>query len=445
MLKKWNLMLTSIVALTLLLSACSSSNGTASNTPTQSAAAGTGAKPGGTVEYWSMFSEGEPLQLWLADAFKQFESETGIKVIPTWAGRDVITKLRSNLLAGNVPDLIEQSNSELTAGLVANQLAAPLDDYLATNAYNSNQKWIDTFIPNVMKQMQYTDSKTYVIPRDTYTSGFFYSASLFKKLGLQPPTTWDEFLKVGEALKKQGIAPIAADGNIQFYNFWYFSWLAMREVGPDKLYAAAADKTGEAWRDPGFLAAAQKLRYLIDNKFFAQGYEGSAYPSGQVNWVNGKAGMILNGAWLPSELAKQTPAGFDMQMFKFPDLGAYDGNTAEVWANGWLLLKDAKNKDAAVQLLKFLTSKGQMDKVAQLGTPVSTKNTVTPPALTAQTEIFNTASKVVPKWGGLEKDFAELNKRVLWPVDDQLFFGKLTPEQFIEELVKQQKAFYASK
>ncbi|MFC5653306.1 ABC transporter substrate-binding protein [Paenibacillus solisilvae] len=445
MLKKWNLMLASIVALSLLLAACSSSNsssnGAASNTGTEEA----GGKPGGTVEYWSMFSEGEPLQLWLADAFKQFETETGIKVNPTWAGRDVITKLRSNLLAGKVPDLIEQSNSELTAGLVSNELAAPLDDYLATSAYDSDQKWMDTFIPNVMKQMQYTDSKTYVIPRDTYTSGFFYSAALFKKLGLQPPTTWEEFLKVCEALKKQGIAPIAADGNIQFYNFWYFSWLAMREVGPDKLYAAAGDKTGEAWRDPGFLEAAKKLRYLIDQEYFAQGYEGSAYPSGQVNWVNGKAGMILNGAWLPSELAKQTPDGFDMQMFKFPDLGAYDGTTAEVWVNGWLLLKDAKNKDAAVQLLKFLTSKQQMDKVAQLGTPVSTLQSVTPKALTAQTEIFNTASKVIPKWGGLEKDFAELNKRVLWAVDDQLFFGKLTPEQFIEQTVKQQKAFYANK
>lgn len=289
MAKKWKMMLAFVLVISLL-SACSSPSGTSTNSTSAPSGSGTASNQNVTIDYWSEFSQGEPLQIWLADAFKQFETETGIKVKPTWAGRDVITTLRSKLMSGQVPDIVEQSNSELTAGLVDNGLAAPLDSYLATKAYNSSQNWIDTFTPNVLNQMKYKDNKIYVLPRDTYTSGFFYSASLFKKLGLQPPQTWDQFLQVCEALKKQGIAPLAADGNIQFYNFWYFAWLATREVGPDKLYAAAADKTGESWRDPGFLEAAKKLRYLIDHQYLAQGYEGSAYPAGQVNWTLGQCG-----------------------------------------------------------------------------------------------------------------------------------------------------------
>jgi raffinose/stachyose/melibiose transport system substrate-binding protein len=449
---KANLLVVLIIITALFVSACSNSNNANSepvkaptNSPTTPATTPDKEKPSGTVEYWSMFNVGEPMQEWLDTQFKLFEEQTGIVVNTTWSGRDVITNMRANLLSGNVPDLVDQSNAELTAGLVSNDIALPLNDYLATNAFGSEEKWGDTFVPNILGEMEYNDGNTYIVPRDVYTSGFFYSATLFKELGIEPPSTWEQFLAVCEALKQKGIAPIAADGNIQFYNFWYFSWLAIREVGPEKFYAAAADKTGESWKDPGFLEAAKKLQTLVDRGYFAKGYEGSAYPAGQVNWVNGKAGMILVGAWLPKEMGEQTPEGFDMQMFAFPGTGAYDDSVAEVWVNGWVVLKDGKNNDAAVELLKFMTERKQMENMVGIGSPGSIKDLSMPKGLEIQSSILGDSNEVIAKWAGLERDFAELNKRVLWMVDDDLFFGKKTAEQFIDALVKEQNSFYSNK
>lgn len=449
--------LTALLAVLLvvaMLAACSNSgqpsntggnNGAGTGTNNGSTNTGGSDKPGGTVEYWSMFNVGEPLQVWLEEKLKQFEGETGITVKATWSGRDVITNMRSSLLSGNAPDLVDQSNAELTAGLISNELVIPLDEHLDGPAYGSDGKWRDTFVPNIMSEMEYSDGKTYIIPRDAYSSGVFYSKKLFDDLGLQPPQTWEQFIEVSEKLKANGIAPLAADGNIQFYNVWYFNWLAMREVGPEKLYAAAADETGETWREPGFLEAAKKVSQLVESGYFASGYEGSAYPAAQVNWINGNAGMMLMGAWMPKEMSEQTPEDFDMQMFPFPDSGAYDPTVTELWANGWAVLKDGKNNAGAVELLKFLTSKPIMEELVELGTPGPIVGLNMPQGLDTQADMLANASQVVPKWAGLERDFAELNKRVLWMVNDELFFGKITPEQYIEKLVKEQKAYYGNK
>jgi raffinose/stachyose/melibiose transport system substrate-binding protein len=453
--KKWSMLSLILVLVTGLLAACSGSNSSSSPASPEGSPSASPAEPtasttpqeGGTVEYRSMFNVGEPMQKFLEEAFKEFTAETGIKVNVNWLGRSVITTLRSSMLSGDIPDVVEQLDSELTSGFVDTGLAAPLDDELHAPAYSGGDVlWGDTFLPTVLKQMKNKDGNTYIIPREYYTSGFFYDAALFKKLNIEPPKTWEEFLQVCETLKQNGIAPLAADGTVQQYNAWYFYWLAMREVGPEKMRAAASDKTGEEWRDPGFLEAAKKLKVLADKGYFAKGYEGSAYPAGQINWVNGKAGMILMGAWLPKEVKAQKPQGFDMQMFKFPDTQAYDPNVAEMWTNGWVVLKDGKNKEAAVKLLKYLTQKQVMEKMVDLiSSPGPLKDLKVPSELSKQAEILDTASVIVPKWGGLEKEFAELNKRVLFMADDKLFFGKSTPEEFINTVVKDQKDFYANK
>ena len=107
-------------------------------------------------------------------------------------------------------------------------------------------KWKDTFSPLVLELNRF-DGEIHMIPRATYTSGFFYNIDMFEQLGLEPPETWSEFLDVCETLKQNGITPLSADGTISFYNVWYFSWLAMRIAGPDKLKAAAEGKI--SWKD----------------------------------------------------------------------------------------------------------------------------------------------------------------------------------------------------
>src|SRR5699024_5772965 len=126
--------------------------------------------------------------------------------------------------------------------------------------------------------------------------------TLFEEKGIEPPTTWDEFIEVGETFKEEGMAPLAQDGNIDFYNDYYFYWFVERMLGNGALLEAAQDESGESWStQPEFLEAAEKVQELADSDFFEEGYEGSQYPAAQTAWAKGDSAMILNGSWISSE------------------------------------------------------------------------------------------------------------------------------------------------
>ena len=114
---------------------------------------------------------------------------------------------------------------------------------------------------------------------------------------------WDEFVNLLETIRGQNpdVSPLGADGNVSFYNNWWFSYLAVRLVGKDAFREAAYDETGEKWGDPEFLEAAQMIRDLQDAGYFQKSFEGSVWPAAQVQWVNDEIAMLLMGAWLPNE------------------------------------------------------------------------------------------------------------------------------------------------
>jgi raffinose/stachyose/melibiose transport system substrate-binding protein len=394
------------------------------------------------LEIWSMTSEGEPMQQWAAEVIKDFEKATGIKVKVIWAGRQVVTKVKPRILTGQVPDIIDQSNAELLA-IVNEGLSYPLDEALETKAWDRDEKWKDTFSPLILELNRF-DGEIHMIPRSTYTSGFFYNVDMFEEYGLTPPKTWSEFLEVCETLKQNGIAPLSADGTISFYNVWYFSWLAMRTAGPDKLKAAAEGKI--SWKDPDFLRAAEMVRELIDKGYFIKGYEGSVWPASQMEWVQSNTAMLLCGAWIPSEMSKTKPEDFRMGMFAFPEVESsdVDQTITEAWSNSWLILKDAKNKDEAIEFLKFATSIDAANKQAAILSPSPILGSNPVEGLEEQTEIFDRASRVVHKMSGLET-MHEYYQVVYQKVGDKLFLGRISPEEFIDELEEATQEFYARK
>lgn len=395
------------------------------------------------VEVWSMFSEGEPMQQWTAEVMKEFEEATGIKVKAVWAGRQVLTKVKPRILAGQIPDVIDQSTFELSA-LIDADLSYPLDEALETNAWGQDKKWKDTFAPSIL-ELNTFDGKVHMIPRSTYTSGFFYNIDMFEKYQLSPPKTWTEFLEVCETLKKNGIWPISADGTgSSTYNVWYFSWLAMRVAGPHKLKQAAEGKI--SWKDPDFLKAAKMLRELIDKEYFIKGYEGSVWPASQMEWVQGRTAMLLCGAWIPSEMSKSKPADFRMEIFPFPAVedSKVDQTIAEAWSNSWLVFKDAKNKDEAVEFLKFTTSLDAVNKQTAIMNPSPVIGSKPVEGLAGQVEIFENASTIAPRFGGISS-MLEYMVTVYQRVGDKLFLGRVSPEEFIEEMEQATKEFHARK
>lgn len=394
-----------------------------------------------TLVVWSMYNEGETMQIWEAAAIDAFEAANpNVTVEVTWAGRDVIgVTLRNALLSnGDLPDIIDQSNPNLVKGPLSEDLGLPLEDYLLTPAYNSDTAWGDTFIPSVMEFLKYNDH-SYMIPRMVYSSGFFYNKQIFADNNITIPTTWDEFLVVCQQLKDAGITPVLTDNDPE-YMIWPYTMAALRTAGPTGLYDALADKTAEKWNDPALLEAAGMIDQL--NDFYQDGYSGSTWPAAQLEFVQGRGAMMFMGAWLPSEMLSDTPEGFEMDIFPFPNTGGPGDNVSEAWSNSWMVLNTTTHPDTAVELLKFLTSAEQLQGVLDAGAPIPLVGFPMPKNLQGLTDILG-VDQLVPRESGMLQDFSSLYFDTIGAVPyAPLWQGTATPQEFIPAAIAAQLQYY---
>jgi ABC-type glycerol-3-phosphate transport system substrate-binding protein len=437
--------LATLLVVASLLAACGAAAPTSAPAPTETTAAAAPqptevpAAPGEpvTIEYFSGWNEGEPYVTLFKEIIADFEKENpGIKVNATWNGRESLTKLRPMLLAGQVPDITDHGADELVGALVNEGLAQPLDDYLATDATGQAMKWKDTFLPGQIELYQ-KEGKSYTIPFWLDTTGFYYDGKLFADQGVQPATTWTDFLALCDTLKSKGVSPLVADGGIDFYNAYYYTHFVERVLGIGAFYAAAADKTGATWDQPGYLQAAQMVRELVDKGYFIQGFEGYTWPAGQVDFVQGAGAMLLCSTWIPAETKDSAPAGFEYRFFPVPlvDGGKGKSTDAEVFQWAWVVLKDAKHKDEAVKFLKFWLQPKYVDRMAtEYNAIMSLKGSAAPPLNADANAFLGQATATFRLYDGVSADFPEYWKTIFLPLDDQLIFGKLSAEEFIAQV-----------
>ncbi len=111
-------------------------------------------------------------------------------------GVELVVELKSSIRddfqnaapTGEGPDIIVIAHDQ-AGTLVANGLLAPVDLGDKASQFVENAKQACTF-----------DGVLYCMPYATENLGFFYNTDLVKT----PPTTWDEVVTMGEALKKEG-------------------------------------------------------------------------------------------------------------------------------------------------------------------------------------------------------------------------------------------------
>ena len=393
-----------------------------------------------TLTWWSMWNKGEPQQIALQKTADDFMAAyPNIKVNITWGGRDILTKVRSSILSNNPPDLVDKDADEMGAAIINNGQTLPLDDVLNTKIYGETDT-VGQVIPKAYLDQFNIQGHQYLIPDEVITAGFWYNKALFDKEGVTAPKTWDEFMSLIQTLKSKGIVPLASDDE-NFFNIYYFTYLAERYLGSGVLDKIAGDKTGAGWDNPGVLKAAQAVQQLVAAKPFEAQYSGSKWPAAEDDWARGKSAMLLLGSWAPSETSKFATAGFDYRMFNFPTVdSATDG--VEAYLVGFSIPKGAKNPDAAKKFIAFALSKKELQStVTDAQTMVPRADMAAPPALADAAALLKSGAPLTRLNDGLLYDYPAWWATVLLPLDDDLFYGKITGEQFVSKL-KQQSITY---
>jgi raffinose/stachyose/melibiose transport system substrate-binding protein len=384
-----------------------------------------------------MWNEGEPQQIAFAKMIEGFEAAyPDVTVNVTWAGREVLTKLRSALLAGQQVDLIDHAADEINAALIKNDQVMPLDDLLETTAYGEETLFKDIFLPGVLDPYK-ANGQVVFIPYELITSAFWYDENLFAANGVTAPKTWDELLAVCETLKGKDIPCFAQDGTVDFYNAYWFYWLAVRQFGPGAWMQAVSDPTGAAWDDPNWLKIAQMEQDLVKKGYFMPGFEGSVWPAGQVAWSQGQAGALLCGSWIPNETSPTAKADFKYRGFTFPELPGGKGKATELesYLIGWVVPKVAKNPEAAKAFMKFAMTEQNLQMIVTDGqNAVTRKGMPMPDVLPDMPGWFASATTLFKPYDGVQAEHPSWWTTTFMPLHNKLLFDQITPEDFIAQV-----------
>lgn len=392
---------------------------------------------------WSYMNEGEAIAAWqqsVVDKYSEMYPDVDVEIV--FCGREILTQFQTKLNdkdAADFPDVVSQMSGTMIP-LAKEGMFVSLNDAFATPALDQDMNWGDTFIPKLLESME-VDGQNYFVPEGMYTHGFFYDEVMFENLGIKVPETWDELMTACEQLKAAGIAPITLDGTTDVYNEWWYIRFATRLAGPEALDQAAQGVV--SFKDnPAFLKAAQYIATFSEKGYFQSGFEGSVFPAAQALFTQGKAGMLLCGAWIPTEMASQTPETMKMRMFTLPELpDSVSPWHEEIWGNVFAVTSDAHNKENAINFLKVFSSMGVQQAKSDIKNPSPLVGGPAVTELSAIEDIVSNSTSTSTTYNGLAL-YGDWFKNVLGPLSTKLITGTMSPEDFISELDAQTATFY---
>jgi raffinose/stachyose/melibiose transport system substrate-binding protein len=141
---------------------------------------------------------------------------------------------------------------------------------------------------SVMKQIFANTVPT--IPLQFNVEGLFYNKAIFKKLGLDVPTTYDQLLSDAAKIKASGVTPFTASGKTGYTISRWIGIYLYRELGPDALQKI---KDGTAkLTDPDYVKAAQALQDMGKKGYFPEGITNLDQSGSYSLLLNGQAAMM---------------------------------------------------------------------------------------------------------------------------------------------------------
>ena len=175
----------------------------------------------------------------------------------------------------------------------------------------------DNFTPEVLEPWTSADGKVYGVPVMATSYGIYCNIDLFKKLGLEVPTTWEQLLATAETLQNYGYIPFAnglADEKLT-------AELMFMNVAPNFIGGREGRlkylKGDRCFNDPRVRAAFQAMADL--KPFLSEEAEQLSYYDSKQLFIKGEAAMFMGGSWdIPFFEAQAQAPEFEWSVFAVP-------------------------------------------------------------------------------------------------------------------------------
>jgi len=412
-----------------------------------------------------------------------------IKIELTVIAQEFETWIRTRMAAGGdlVPDLY---NANYTSGYDRQGKLVALNKYLDSVSPYTGKIWKDSFDPNIIGRYRYAGNH-YMMPFDYVEIAVFYNKDIFKKLNLQIPKTWKEWIATCEKIKEAGYVPLAIGGNAD--SFWAgdMGWLVrllgdvyLRDLLP-KIVTKPEDWDYEPERNEGYqyspsnyltdvmVAYSQErmLKAIIDGTFdfsspkfrqiyirlkelsqyFQPGYMGIPTSSSLQLFYQQRAAMcILASSYVSGilyDFERMAPEDrFEFGNFWFPEItddplacGPFRGVGGGGMTLAVMKKDDPEHEKNVIDFLRFITTPSAAkiiiestleDKQPIVG-PFLIKGVELPENLSEKFEIFMNRGFEKLNFRGLVDEQESVSE---WVVIAQEFMGdRMTMDKFCEE------------
>ncbi|MBB3128536.1 multiple sugar transport system substrate-binding protein [Paenibacillus rhizosphaerae] len=357
--KSWNVLLSALLILALLVTGCggsgsAGSSGSTANSNDESATnnggGGDAAKPGEkvTIEFWAQKFE-ETTDAWFKKWVAEFnKSQSDVEVKLTIVPGDAWDqKMKAAQAAGKAPDV-----RTINYGNVAN--AAKTGQILALNDLMDAKAFDDLY--DNMKDFVSVNGKYYAYPKLVEPSAvLFYRKDMFKEAGLDPekaPATWDELLDAAQKLTKKGVfgLSIAQTAGDLGWSSWGLQYNAAGHLAVTEDWSKADVNNDE-------------YKSLLN--FYQKAYQSGVMPkqalAGYTDikpFGEGKIAMQICGSWAIGQLRNTYKNILDN--VGVAPMASIDGDQTKPTATlgGWSLAIDGKSKhpQQAADFISYLVA-----------------------------------------------------------------------------------------
>ena len=260
-----------------------------------------------------------------------------------------------NFLTADAPDLANWYAGNRMLPFVKAGLFEPVDDV-----------WEDNGLGDSMGASQGSmtiDGQIWGVPYTYYQWGVYYRKDLFAQNGISAPSTWDEFIAAGEALKAAGITPITIGTKYLWTAAGVFDYLNLRTNGFEFHQDLTNGKV--AWTDPRVRETFKNWGQLVEAGFFIDNHAAFSWQEALAPMVQGKAAMYVMGNFAVAPLREAGLTDDQLGFFQFPVIDPSVPLAEEAPTDTIHIPANAKNKVEAKKFLAYLARadvQGEMNK-----------------------------------------------------------------------------------
>jgi glucose/mannose transport system substrate-binding protein len=205
-------------------------------------------------------------------------------------------------------------------------------------------------MPEDLKNLLTLDGHIYTLPLNIHRGNVLWiNKQIFEDNNLTPPTTFDEFFAVADALQAEGIVPLAMGGANQFEQVVLFETVLIGVLGPDDfmgLWSGDVPMT-----DPRVTEALEIYKRMLT--YTNEDRDALSWDQATRLVIDGQAAMNIMGDWANGEFKNAGKTADDYEGIPAPgNEGVFD-----MVSDSFALPLQAPNQENAMNFLRLITTK----------------------------------------------------------------------------------------